>query len=99
MRGGSSTIYLVVSRGPNQTLRWSTILNSDERSAGTVTGRIQNAIDAGSGLASNGKPTCVIIDEIDGVGGGGDQVSTGARCARRHNGCEELEELKFRRGV
>lgn len=46
---------------------------SDERSGNTVTGRIQNAIDAGSGLASGGKPTCVIIDEIDGVGGGGDQ--------------------------
>lgn len=50
------------------------VLNSDERSGNTVTGRIQNAIDAGSGLASGGKPTCVVIDEIDGVGGGGDQV-------------------------
>jgi chromosome transmission fidelity protein 18 len=47
---------------------------SDDRSAATVTTRIKNAIDAGSGLASEGKPTCVVIDEIDGASGGGDAV-------------------------
>lgn len=45
---------------------------SDDRNAATVTTRIKNAIDAGSGLAADGKPTCVIIDEIDGASGGGD---------------------------
>lgn len=48
---------------------------SDDRSAATVTTRIKNAIDAGSGLGADGKPTCVIIDEIDGASGGGDAVS------------------------
>ena len=48
---------------------------SDDRSAATVTDRIQNAIDAGSGLRSRGKPICVVIDEIDGAAGGGDTVS------------------------
>lgn len=45
---------------------------SDDRTASTVSNRIQNAIDAGSGLRSKGRPTCVIIDEIDGAAGGGD---------------------------
>lgn len=48
---------------------------SDDRSAATVSTRIKNAIEAGSGLASDGKPTCVVIDEIDGASGGGDTVS------------------------
>ncbi|KAJ9109280.1 hypothetical protein QFC21_000609 [Naganishia friedmannii] len=43
---------------------------SDDRNAGTVSQRIKNALDAGSGLRSKGKPTCVIIDEIDGSAGG-----------------------------
>jgi chromosome transmission fidelity protein 18 len=47
---------------------------SDDRNAGTVTTRIKNALDAGSGLNSD-RPTCVIIDEIDGASGGGDAVS------------------------
>lgn len=47
---------------------------SDDRSAATVSTRIKNAIEAGSGLGSEGKPTCVIIDEIDGASGGGDTV-------------------------
>lgn len=44
--------------------------NSDDRNAGTVSQRIKNALDAGSGLRSKGKPTCVVIDEIDGSAGG-----------------------------
>ncbi len=48
---------------------------SDDRTASTVSSRIQNAIDAGSGLHAKGKPTCVIIDEIDGAVGAGDGVS------------------------
>ncbi|KAJ9100114.1 hypothetical protein QFC19_005794 [Naganishia cerealis] len=43
---------------------------SDDRNAGTVSQRIKNALDAGSGLRAKGKPTCVIIDEIDGSAGG-----------------------------
>ncbi|KAL7419625.1 Chromosome transmission fidelity protein 18 [Cryptotrichosporon argae] len=43
---------------------------SDDRSAATVTSRIKNALDAGGGL--EGRPTCVIIDEIDGATGGGE---------------------------
>lgn len=48
---------------------------SDDRNAATVTTRIQNAIDVGTGLGAEGRPTCVIIDEIDGASGGGDAVS------------------------
>lgn len=47
---------------------------SDDRNAATVSTRIKNAIDAGSGLGDAGKPTCVVVDEIDGATGG-DQVS------------------------
>ena len=47
---------------------------SDDRSATTVSTRIKNAIDAGTGLGSEGRPTCVVIDEIDGASGGGDTV-------------------------
>ncbi|WVO14672.1 hypothetical protein L204_102309 [Cryptococcus depauperatus] len=43
---------------------------SDDRSYHTVQTRIKNAIDAGSGLGSEGKPTCVIVDEVDGAGSG-----------------------------
>lgn len=45
-------------------------MQSDDRNAGTVSQRIKNALDAGSGLRSKGKPTCVVIDEIDGSAGG-----------------------------
>lgn len=43
---------------------------SDDRNAATVEGRIRDAIEAGSGLRSRGKPTCVIVDEVDGAAGG-----------------------------
>ena len=53
--------------------------NRDDRSARTVSDRIQDAIEsrsisAGVGQASlsSNKPTCVVIDEIDGATGGGD---------------------------
>ncbi|WWC60447.1 uncharacterized protein I303_103019 [Kwoniella dejecticola CBS 10117] len=67
---GKTTLAHVVARHAGyKTLE---INASDDRSAATVSTRIKNAIDAGSGLASDGKPTCVIIDEIDGASGGGD---------------------------
>jgi chromosome transmission fidelity protein 18 len=47
-------------------------MSSDDRSSGTVSNRIKNALDAGSALGST-KPTLVVIDEIDGATGGGDQ--------------------------
>lgn len=43
---------------------------SDDRNAATVSTRIKNAVDAGSGLMSEGRPTCVVVDEVDGAGGG-----------------------------
>lgn len=46
---------------------------SDDRNAATVSTRIKNSIEAGSGLGDKGKPVCVVIDEIDGATGG-DQV-------------------------
>ncbi|WVQ93642.1 hypothetical protein IAU59_000718 [Kwoniella sp. CBS 9459] len=67
---GKTTLAHVVARHAGyKTLE---INASDDRSAATVSTRIKNAIDAGSGLASEGKPTCVVIDEIDGASGGGD---------------------------
>ncbi|WVW80294.1 hypothetical protein I302_102272 [Kwoniella bestiolae CBS 10118] len=67
---GKTTLAHIVARHAGyKTLE---INASDDRSAATVSTRIKNAIDAGSGLASEGKPTCVVIDEIDGASGGGD---------------------------
>lgn len=50
---------------------------SDDRSAKVVSERIKNAsesraISAGGGSISENKPTCIVIDEIDGAVGGGD---------------------------
>ena len=47
---------------------------SDDRNAATVSSRIKNAIEAGSGLGDAGRPVCVVVDEIDGATGGGDTV-------------------------
>lgn len=58
---------------------------SDDRNAGTVSQRIKNALDAGSGLRSKGKPTCVVIDEIDGSAGG-DMVSRAGLIRMAHIG-------------
>lgn len=43
---------------------------SDDRSYQTVQTRIRNAIEAGTSLGAEGKPTCVVVDEVDGAGGG-----------------------------
>ena len=69
--GKTTLAHLVAQQAGYRTLE---INASDDRSAATVTTRIKNAIDAGSGLASEGTPTCVVIDEIDGASGGGDAV-------------------------
>ncbi|KAK4688524.1 chromosome transmission fidelity protein 18, partial [Tremellales sp. Uapishka_1] len=68
---GKTTLAHIVARHAGyKTLE---INASDDRSAATVSTRIKNALDAGTGLGSEGKPTCVVIDEIDGASGGGDQ--------------------------
>jgi chromosome transmission fidelity protein 18 len=70
--GKTTLAHIVAKHAGYRTLE---INASDDRSAATVTSRIKNALDAGSGLASDGHPTCVVIDEIDGASGGGDTVS------------------------
>ncbi|WRT65827.1 uncharacterized protein IL334_002777 [Kwoniella shivajii] len=67
---GKTTLAHIVARHAGY--RTLEINASDDRSAATVSTRIKNAIDSGSGLGSEGKPTCVVIDEIDGASGGGD---------------------------
>ncbi|KAK8861703.1 hypothetical protein IAR55_002526 [Kwoniella newhampshirensis] len=67
---GKTTLAHIVARHAGY--RTLEINASDDRSAATVSTRIKNAIESGSGLASEGKPTCVVIDEIDGASGGGD---------------------------
>ncbi|WWC88031.1 uncharacterized protein L201_002934 [Kwoniella dendrophila CBS 6074] len=67
--GKTTLAHIVAKHAGYRTLE---INASDDRSAATVSTRIKNAIDAGTGLASEGKPTCVVIDEIDGASGGGD---------------------------
>ena len=72
--GKTTLAHIVAQQAGYKTLE---VNASDDRSAATVTTRIKNAIDAGSGLGAEGRPTCVIIDEIDGASGGGDAVSPG----------------------
>ncbi|GMK59840.1 hypothetical protein CspeluHIS016_0900570 [Cutaneotrichosporon spelunceum] len=66
--GKTTLAHVVANHAGYRTLE---INASDDRNAATVTTRIQNAIDAGAGINSD-RPTCVIIDEIDGATGGGD---------------------------
>ncbi|KLT43446.1 P-loop containing nucleoside triphosphate hydrolase protein [Cutaneotrichosporon oleaginosum] len=66
--GKTTLAHVVAKHAGYRTLE---INASDDRNAATVTTRIQNALDAGAGITSD-RPTCVIIDEIDGATGGGD---------------------------
>ena len=50
------------------------IRRSDARSAQVVEERIKPALESGSAVGSR-KPVLVVIDEIDGATGGGDNVS------------------------
>lgn len=70
--GKTTLAHVIAKQAGYKTLE---INASDDRSAGTVSTRIKNAIESGSGLASEGKPTCVVLDEIDGASGGGDTVN------------------------
>lgn len=65
--GKTTLAHVVAKQAGYATLE---INASDDRNAETVTSRIKNALDAGSGLHGGGKPTCVIIDEVDGAAGG-----------------------------
>jgi chromosome transmission fidelity protein 18 len=54
---------------------------SDDRTGKVVEERIRNALESrslsgpgGMGVSGN-KPTCVVVDEVDGAGGGGESVS------------------------
>ncbi|RSH94825.1 hypothetical protein EHS25_004631 [Saitozyma podzolica] len=67
---GKTTLAHIVARQAGY--RTLEINASDDRNAATVTSRIRNAIDAGTGLGAEGRPTCVVIDEIDGATGGGE---------------------------
>ena len=49
------------------------ILHSDARSAQVVDDRIRPALESGSAIGSS-KPVLIVIDEIDGATGGGDNV-------------------------
>lgn len=50
------------------------ILPSDARSGHVIDERIRPTLEAGSRVGSK-KPVCVIIDEIDGATGAGDNVA------------------------
>lgn len=49
------------------------LVYSDARSASVVDDRIRPALESGSAVGSS-KPVLIIIDEIDGATGGGDNV-------------------------
>ncbi|WVO24366.1 uncharacterized protein IAS62_005731 [Cryptococcus decagattii] len=65
---GKTTLASVVARHAGY--RILEINASDDRSYQTVQTRIRNAIEAGTSLGAEGKPTCVVVDEVDGAGGG-----------------------------
>lgn len=79
-------------------------LCSDDRSAKVVTDRIRDALESRAlsslGVMTDNKPTCVVIDEIDGATGGGDSgfvrtlvkfVMDGSKVPRK--GCERSVSL------
>lgn len=49
------------------------VLDSDARSGHVVDERIKPALETGSAVGSK-KPTLLVVDEIDGATGGGDNV-------------------------
>lgn len=76
--GKTTLAYVLARQAGYQVLE---VNASDDRTANIVTERIRNALESTS-LSMMGKkngmskPTCVIIDEIDGSGGGGDTVGS-----------------------
>jgi len=53
---------------------------SDARSTHIVEDRIRPALESGSAVGAK-RPVLIIIDEIDGATGGGDNVCLSYRCA------------------
>lgn len=74
--GKTTLAYVLARQAGYQVLE---VNASDDRSGKIVEDRIRNALDSraltGSGGLEGSKPTCVVIDEIDGAGGGGETVS------------------------
>ena len=52
----------------------SNLSQSDSRSGQIIDDRIRPALESGSAIGSK-RPVCVVIDEIDGATGAGDNVS------------------------
>lgn len=81
---------------------------SDDRTGKVVEERIRNALESralsGSGGMTGNKPTCVVVDEVDGAGGGGDSVSLYEEHRRRLSSrvhflelCEDAGQARDRR--
>lgn len=74
--GKTTLAYVLARQAGYQVLE---VNASDDRSGKIVEDRIRNALESRAltmdgGMAGN-KPTCVVIDEIDGAGGGGESAS------------------------
>lgn len=72
--GKTTLAYVLAKQAGYQVLE---VNASDDRNAKVVTDRIRNALESTAltmSGASGSKPTCIIIDEIDGAGGGGETV-------------------------
>lgn len=65
---GKTTLAQIVSQQAGYSVL--EINASDDRTASTASVRIQNALDAGTAVMGKGRPTCVIVDEVDGATGG-----------------------------
>lgn len=74
--GKTTLAYVLARQAGYQVLE---VNASDDRSGKIVEDRIRNALESraltGTGGLEGSRPTCVVIDEIDGAGGGGETVS------------------------
>lgn len=74
--GKTTLAYVLAKQAGYQVLE---VNASDDRSGKIVEERIRNALESTAitkeGKLRGSKPTCVVIDEIDGAGGGGESVS------------------------
>lgn len=72
---------------------------SDARSAQVVDDRIRPALETGSAIGSS-KPVLIIIDEIDGATGGGDNVCIiHVLCSSASDNCISVQWLCAKIGV
>ena len=74
--GKTTLAYVLARQAGYQVLE---VNASDDRTGRIVNERIRNALESraltSTGGLSGSKPTCVIIDEVDGAGGAGESVS------------------------